>query len=106
MASQSESSGGSGPFQYGPYGPPLYGFPYGAPFGQAYAPPYLRQPVPSYPYASPFFAGGSPFGAPYSRETARKQELDFLKGQAEYFEDIVEGINKRIEELQAEGEAK
>ena len=30
------------------------------------------------------------------------QELDMLKSQAEYFEDALEGIRKRIEELQAE----
>ena len=30
-----------------------------------------------------------------------EQELDFLRGQAEYFEDALDGIKKRIEELQA-----
>jgi len=28
--------------------------------------------------------------------------LDALKGQAEYFEDALEGIKKRIQELEAE----
>jgi hypothetical protein len=32
----------------------------------------------------------------------KEQELDGLKGQAEYFEDALEGIKKRIEELQAQ----
>jgi len=35
-----------------------------------------------------------------------KQELDALKGQAEYFEDALDGIKKRIEELEAEGKEK
>jgi predicted nucleic acid-binding Zn-ribbon protein len=34
----------------------------------------------------------------------KEQEIDALKGEAEYLEDALEGIRKRIEEL--EGEAK
>jgi hypothetical protein len=37
------------------------------------------------------------FGVAMSGE----QQLDALKGQAEYFEDALEGIRKRIEELEA-----
>jgi hypothetical protein len=32
--------------------------------------------------------------------------MDTLKGQAEYFEDALEGIKKRIQELEAEKEKK
>ncbi len=35
-----------------------------------------------------------------------QQEIDMLKGQAEYFEDSLDGIKKRIEELEAEGKDK
>jgi prefoldin subunit 5 len=31
----------------------------------------------------------------------QQQELDMLKGQAEYFEDALDGIRRRIEELEA-----
>jgi prefoldin subunit 5 len=30
----------------------------------------------------------------------RQQEIDALKGQAEYLEDILDGLRRRIEELQ------
>ncbi|MCD4826102.1 MAG: DUF5320 domain-containing protein [Phycisphaerae bacterium] len=42
------------------------------------------------------------YSAPLTPAVAGKQELDVLKGQAEYFEDALEGIKKRIEELQAQ----
>jgi len=35
-----------------------------------------------------------------------EQELEFLKGQAEYFEDALAGIKQRIEELLAKGQDK
>ena len=41
--------------------------------------------------------------APFGPGTTKEQELDALKGQAEYFEDALDGIRKRIEELQAAG---
>jgi len=34
----------------------------------------------------------------------KEQELDALKGQAEYFEDALEGMKKRIRELEAKTE--
>ncbi len=34
----------------------------------------------------------------------REQETETLKGQAEYFEDALDGIRKRIEELEAKAE--
>ncbi len=56
-------------------------------------------PVP-YATAAPFPAGGSyPAAAPAAMNA--EQELQALKGQAEYFEDALDGIRKRIEELEA-----
>ena len=50
-------------------------------------------------YAAPG-AGGYPpaYAAPAAPPTTQ-QELDYLKGQAEYFEDALEGIRQRINEL-------
>ena len=57
-------------------------------------------------YGYPAFGGAMPYGAPYAAPVAptvtAQQELDQLKGQAEYFEDALDGIKKRIEELEAE----
>ena len=47
---------------------------------------------------------GVPYGAPYGPATTKEQELDMLKGQAEYFEDALDGIKKRITELEAKSE--
>ncbi|MBN1546349.1 MAG: DUF5320 domain-containing protein [Syntrophaceae bacterium] len=53
--------------------------------------PALGSP-PAYPlpYTTPTFAPGM----------TKEQELEMLKGQAEYFEDTLEGIKKRIGELE------
>ncbi len=50
----------------------------------------------------PPYAGAAPV-APYGYGAApsAQQELDALKGQAEYFEDALDGIRKRIGELEA-----
>ncbi|MFW5690578.1 MAG: DUF5320 domain-containing protein [Planctomycetota bacterium] len=54
----------------------------------------------------PAFGGAMPpvaaYGAPYAPAMSAEQQLDALKGQAEYFEDALDGIRKRIEELEAE----
>ncbi len=34
----------------------------------------------------------------------RQQELDVLKGQAEYFEDVLDSLRQRIEQLEASAE--
>jgi len=47
-----------------------------------------------------------PYAAPSSLAATGEQELDALKGQAEYFEDALQGIKKRIEELQAQAAEK
>jgi hypothetical protein len=46
------------------------------------------------PYAGPAFATGM----------TKEQELDMLKGQAEYFEDTLDGLKKKIEELETKQE--
>jgi len=58
------------------------------------------------PYAAPAAPYAAPYPAPYAPTVTREQELDVLKGQAEYFEDALEGIKKRIEELESKAEAK
>jgi hypothetical protein len=57
---------------------------------------------PAYGPAAP----AAPYGAPIAPAVSREQQIDALKGQAEYFEDALEGIRKQIEELQAAVDAK
>jgi hypothetical protein len=47
----------------------------------------------------------SPYAAPFAPATSDEQQLDALKEQAEYFEDALDGIRKRIEELEAKSSA-
>ena len=55
----------------------------------------------------PVFGGVMPpvaaYGAPYAPAMSAEQQIDALKGQAEYFEDALDGIRKRIGELEAKG---
>ena len=89
--------GGAAPYgaAYGmnpqqPYGPGMGGAaPYGAAYGMPYGMPY-----------------GTPYGAPFSPTVSAQQELDGLKGQAEYLEDALDEIKKRMGELEAEGKKK
>ena len=53
------------------------------------------------PYAAPYAAPG---GGLYAPTMTKQQELDGLKGQAEYFEDALDGIKKRIQELESQAE--
>jgi len=64
--------------------------------------------VPAYGgYAAPGAGYAAPYAAPYGAPAVTgQQELDMLKGQAEYFEDALDGIKKRLEELQKEAETK
>jgi hypothetical protein len=39
-------------------------------------------------------------GAPFTQDLTAQQEIDGLKNQAEYLEDNLDGIRKRIEELE------
>ena len=45
-------------------------------------------------------------GAPFTPTVAPQQELDSLKVQAEYLEDSLDGIKKRIEELDSQKSSK
>jgi len=68
--------------------------------------------LPAYGSAvNPYAYGGAvnPYaygGAPFAPTVAPKQELDSLKGQAEYLEDALDGIKKRIEELESQKSSK
>jgi hypothetical protein len=61
-------------------------------------------------YGLPAWGGAvSPYvygGAPFAPTITPQQELDGLKSQAEYFEDSLEGIKKRIEELESQKSGK
>jgi hypothetical protein len=48
-------------------------------------------------YAYPYGYGAGP---------TPEQEVEMLKGQAEYFEDALEGVKKRIVELESEEKKK
>jgi hypothetical protein len=43
----------------------------------------------------------APYAAPFAPAMSGEQQLEALKGQAEYFQDALDGIRKRIEELEA-----
>jgi len=61
-------------------------------------------------YGMPAWGGTvSPFaygGAPVTPGLTAQQELDGLKGQAEYLEDSLDGIKKRIGELESQKSSK
>jgi hypothetical protein len=48
-------------------------------------------------------APAAPFAAPFAPAMSAEQQIDALKGQAEYFEGALGGIRKRIAELDAKG---
>jgi len=66
---------------------------YGAPYAAPYGVPYRPAAYPAY---------GAPYGAPYAPTVTKEQEMEGLKSEAEYLEDALDGIKKRIEELEAE----
>jgi hypothetical protein len=47
-----------------------------------------------------------PYGASAYGGPTPEQEVDLLKGQAEYFEDALEGVRKRLAELEAKAAEK
>jgi len=60
-------------------------------------------------YGYPAFGGApyaAPYAAPFAPTMAPEQEAEILKGQAEYFEDALDGVKKRIGELQAKSKEK
>jgi len=78
--------------------------------GAGYGMPAWGGGVSPYAYggaADPYAYGGAagPYaygGAPFAPAITPQQELDGLKGQAEYLEDNLDGIKKRIEELESQ----
>ncbi|MDD3643787.1 MAG: DUF5320 domain-containing protein [Candidatus Krumholzibacteria bacterium] len=66
----------------------------GVPYGGSYA----------YPCWPNYGAPDAVYPAPYGARPDPEAEADMLKGQAEYFEEALEGIRKRIAELEAEKE--
>jgi len=48
-----------------------------------------------------FVSAPPPYAAPFAGAATGEQQIDALKGQAEYFEEALQGIRKRIEELEA-----
>ena len=59
------------------------------------------------PYAAPYTAPyTAPYGVPYAPAIPREQEVEALKGQAEYLEDALDGVNKRIQELESKAKEK
>jgi len=52
------------------------------------------------PYAAPYGV------QPYSSQNTQEQELGYLKDQAEYFQNALGDINKRIEELEKDANKK
>jgi len=61
-------------------------------------------------YGMPAYGGAvNPYaygGVPFAPGLTAQQELDGLKGQAEYLEDSLDGIKKRIEELESQKSSK
>jgi hypothetical protein len=53
-------------------------------------------------YVNPYAYGGEPIAPAVTPQ----QELDGLKGQAEYLKDSLDGIKKRIEELESQKSSK
>jgi hypothetical protein len=53
-----------------------------------------------YPAYGSVAPDATPYDMPFAPAMTKEQELESLKGQAEYFEDALEGIKKRVEELQ------
>ena len=51
----------------------------------------------------PAWERGWPCAEPAVAPLAREQEIEVLKGQTEYLEQTLEGIRKRVEELQVKG---
>ncbi len=52
-------------------------------------------------YVAPPTGYPTPYPAAYAPAMTAEQQIETLKGQAEYFEDALEGIRKQIEQLEA-----
>ena len=77
------------------------GFGGGRGWGRGRAMPYG---VPAYGYgaAMPVAPYGAPYATPYATAPTKEQELEALNGQAEYFENAMGDIRKRLQELETE----
>ncbi|MBN1383203.1 MAG: DUF5320 domain-containing protein [Deltaproteobacteria bacterium] len=53
-----------------------------------------------FPYAGYGYDYAVPFATPYGAAPTRQQELDALQGQANYFEEALADIKKRIDDLE------
>jgi len=61
----------------------------------------------AYPYAYAPAVNPYAYGAqPFAPGVTAQQEVDGLKGQAEYLEDALDGVKKRIEELESQKSSK
>lgn len=73
----------------------------------SYAPGFIGGPMMAWGQpaaASPWPA--APYGSPFIPTMTAQQEIDALKGQVEYFEDVLDGLRRRMEELASKsGEA-
>lgn len=71
-------------------------------FGRYWGAPYAAT---AYPYGPAYGSAVLPYGGVrYGAAPTREQEVDALKGQAEYLEDALSGIQERIAELEGEKE--
>ena len=71
-------------------------------WGRGWGTPYG---VPAYGYGAagmPVAPYGAPYAMPYASAPTKEQELEALKGQAEYFENAMGDIRKRLQELETE----
>ena len=72
-----------------------------APYGSPWGVPYYEGAA--YPGAMQYGYGGAPMGMdPYGPQMTRKQELDFLRNQAEAIKEELDQINGRVKELEAD----
>ena len=76
-----------------PPGYPTYSNPWGTPYYAGMA----------YPGPMPHGYAGAPVGAdPYAQQMTRKQELDFLKNEAQAIKEELDQMDTRIKELETD----
>ncbi len=97
---------------YGGWGRGFRGGGFGRGFGRGFGWGRAGYGMPAYGgVVSPYAYGGAvnPYaygGTPFAPGLTAQQELEGLKGQAEYLEDSLDGIKKRIEELENQKSSK
>ena len=55
-----------------------------------------------YPAYAAVAPDATPYGVPFAPTMTKEQEIESLKGQAQYFGHALDGIKKRLEELQSQ----